>query len=94
MKLVKNKLAEMGWLHASWCPIPEVNLNNIDDGYGGSDVRMYCTDRHLCTTFRLLVVEHSSIVSVLFREKFSHPYISFFHLPVNFFCYYNIKLSK
>ena len=31
------------------------------------------------------VVERSSLVSVLFREAFSHPYISFFHLLVNGF---------
>ena len=31
------------------------------------------------------VVESSSLVSVLFREAFSHPYISFFHLLVNGF---------
>ena len=29
--------------------------------------------------------ESSSLVSVLFREVFSHPYISFFHLLVNGF---------
>ena len=40
-------------------------------------------DRHLDTTFGLQVVESSSLVSVLFREVFSHPYISFFHLLVN-----------
>ena len=31
------------------------------------------------------VVESSSLVSVLFKEAFSHPYISFFHLLVNGF---------
>ena len=31
------------------------------------------------------IVESSSLVSVLFREVFSHPYISFFHLLVNGF---------
>ena len=31
------------------------------------------------------VVQSSSLVSVLFREAFSHPYISFFHLLVNGF---------
>ena len=35
-------------------------------------------DRHLDITFGLQVVESSSLVSVLFREVFSHPYISFF----------------
>ena len=36
-------------------------------------------------TFKLQVVESSSLVSVLFREEFSYSYISFFHLPVNVF---------
>ena len=56
---------------------------NIDNGYGGRDVRMYCADRHLDITFGLQVVERSSLVSILFREKFSLPYISYFHLQVN-----------
>ena len=42
-------------------------------------------DRHLHITFRLQVVESSFLASVLFREAFSHPYISFFHLLVNGF---------
>ena len=35
-------------------------------------------DRHLDITFGLHVVDSSSLVSVLFSEAFSHPYISFF----------------
>ena len=31
------------------------------------------------------IVESSSLVSVLFREAISHPYIPFFHLLVNGF---------
>ena len=31
------------------------------------------------------IFESSSLVSVLFREAISHPYISFFHLLVNGF---------
>ena len=31
------------------------------------------------------IVESSSLVSVLFQEAISHPYISFFHLLVNSF---------
>ena len=34
------------------------------------------------------VVESTSLVSVLFRVAFSHPYISFFHLLVYCFCVY------
>ena len=45
-------------------------------------------DRHLDMPFGLQVVEGSSLVSVLFREAFSHPYISFFHLLVNGFSVY------
>ena len=40
-------------------------------------------DRHHDITFGL--VESSSLISVLFREVFSHPYVSFFHLLVNSF---------
>ena len=43
-------------------------------------------DRHLDITFGLQKVESSSFISVLFREMFSHPYISFFHILVNGFC--------
>ena len=35
--------------------------------------------------FYLQIVESSSLVSILFREVISHPYISFFHLLVNGF---------
>ena len=34
---------------------------------------------------RYRVIESSSLVPVVFREVFSHPYISFFHLLVNGF---------
>ena len=37
-------------------------------------------DRHLDITFGPQAVDSSSLVSVLFREAFSHPHISFFHL--------------
>ena len=40
-------------------------------------------DRHLDITFRLQVVESSSLVSEHFREAFNHPYITSFHLLVN-----------
>ena len=42
-------------------------------------------DRHLDITFGLQLVEISFLVSVLFREAFNHPYISFFHLLGNGF---------
>ena len=41
--------------------------------------------------FYLQIVESSSLVSVLFREAISHPYISFFHLLVNGFSIIYIK---
>ena len=47
-------------------------------------------DRHLDITFGLQLVESYSLVSVLFREAFNHPYISFFHLLVNVFSVINI----
>ena len=42
-------------------------------------------DRHFDITFGLHLVDSSSLVSVLFREAFSHLYISFFHLLENVF---------
>ena len=40
------------------------------------------------------IVESSSLVSVLFREVFSHLYISFFHLLVNGFSVIYICVQK
>ena len=37
------------------------------------------------TSLHHRVIESSSLVPVLFREVFSHPYISLFHLLVNSF---------
>ena len=48
------------------------------------------TDRYLDITFGLLVVENSSLVSILFREAFSHPYIHFFSIIVKTFLLYII----
>ena len=48
---------------------------------------------YLDINFGLQVVESSSLVSVLFREAFSHPYISFFHLLVNCFCVTSFRTS-
>ena len=48
-------------------------------------------DRHLDTTFGWQVVESSSLVSVLFREALSRPYMSFFHLLVNVFCVTSVR---
>ena len=36
-------------------------------------------------TYQWNCIESSSLVPVLFKEVYSHPYISFFHLPVNGF---------
>ena len=52
------------------------------------------TDRQLDITFGLQVVESSSLVSVLFREAFSHLYISFFHLLVNVFSVIYIYIMR
>ena len=43
------------------------------------------TQCNIAQDCRYRVIESSSLVSVLFREVFSHPYISFFHLLVNIF---------
>ena len=40
------------------------------------------TEQKLISDCRYRVIESSSLVPVLFREVFSHPYISFFHLLV------------
>ena len=65
---------------------------SIDDGSGGSDVGMehqaltgILTEQKFISDCRYSVIESSSLVPVLFREVFSHPYISFFHLLVNGF---------
>ena len=43
------------------------------------------TEQKFISDCRYRVIESSSLVPVLFREVFSHPYISFFHLLVNGF---------
>ena len=43
------------------------------------------TEQKFISDCRYRVIESSSLVPVLFREMFSHPYISFFHLLVNRF---------
>ena len=43
------------------------------------------TEQKLISDCKYRVNESSSLVPVLFREVFSHPYISFFHLLVNGF---------
>ena len=50
-----------------------------------SSIYFWSVKKVKLTLFRLQVVEGSSLVSVLFSEAFSHPYISFFHLLVNVF---------
>ena len=44
-------------------------------------------DRHLDITFRLHVVDSSSLVSVIFREEFSHSTSRFSFTSKWFFCY-------
>ena len=43
------------------------------------------TEQKFISDCRYRVIESSSLVPVLFREVFSHPYISLFHLLVNGF---------
>ena len=43
------------------------------------------TEQKLISDSRYRVIESSSLVPVLFRDVFSHPYISFFLLLVNGF---------
>ena len=64
---------------------------------GNAELRTALPNHHLKIvkeldiTFGLHVFDSSSLVSVLFREAFSHPYI-FFHLLVNGFSVINIVL--
>ena len=44
-------------------------------------------------TFGLQVVESSALVSILFREAFSHPYISFFHLLASK-CFFSVTCNN
>ena len=43
------------------------------------------TEQKFISDCRYRVIESSSLVPVLFREVFSHPYISLYHLLVNGF---------
>ena len=52
------------------------------------------TEQKLISDCRYRVIESSSLVPVLFREVFSHPYISFFHLLVNGFSVIQLSLHK
>ena len=48
-------------------------------------LRSILTEQKLISDCKYRVIESSSLVPVLFRIVFSHPYISFFHLLVNVF---------
>ena len=52
------------------------------------------TEHKLISDCRYRVIESSSLVPVLFREVFSHPYISLFHLLVNVFSVIIIIISS
>ena len=52
------------------------------------------TEQKFISDCRYRVIESSSLVPVLFREVFSHPYISFFHLLVNGFSVIYIHISR
>ena len=68
----------------AWILTTETILDLAACSRGSEDVASGA-DRYLDITFGLQVVESSSLLSVLFREEFSHPYISFSHLLVNGF---------
>ena len=61
------------WFWRQWC---RDVASGIDRHPDRTEIDLDC---------RYRVIENSSLVSVLFREVFSHPYISFFHLLVNGF---------
>ena len=50
-------------------------------------------EQKLISDCRYRVIESSSLVPVLFREVFSHPYISLFHLLVNGFSVIYVCMS-
>ena len=52
------------------------------------------TEQKLISDCRYRVIESSSLVPVPFREVFSHPYISFFHLLVNGFSVILLQLTQ
>ena len=52
------------------------------------------TEQKFISDCRYRVIESSSLVPVLFREVFSHPYISLFHLLVNGFSVIQLSLHK
>ena len=51
-------------------------------------------DRASRHNFYSQIVESSSLVSVCFREAFSHPYISFFHLLANGFSFTSFRTFR
>ena len=69
------------WFWRQWCRDEHQALTGI------------LTEQKLISDCRYREIESSSLVPVLFKEVFSHPYISFFHLLVNgFFCYLYIYI--
>ena len=52
------------------------------------------TEQKFISDCRYRVIKSSSLVPVHFREVFSHPYISLFHLLVNGFSVIVIKISN
>ena len=61
------------WFWRQWCRDLHQALTGI------------LTEQKLISDCRYRVIKSTSLVPVLFREVFSHPYISFFHLLVNGF---------
>ena len=54
----------------------------------------FLTKQKFISDCRYRVIKSSSLVPVLFREVFNHPYISFSHLLVNGFSVINIGLAR
>ena len=88
-------------MHVLATPFSTVHSTKYLDPYHWSHIRFSCLllrqwcrdvasgiDRHPDKTeidIRLQIQGNRNLVPVLFREVFSHPYISFFHLLVNGF---------
>ena len=60
-------------------------VDSIHKQVRGCLQNLYQSGQKLISVCRYRVIESSSLVPVLFREVFSHPYISLFHLLVNGF---------
>ena len=65
--------------------IIQILMMVLEEGMYHQALTSILTEQKLISDCRYRVIESSSLVPVLFKEVFSHPYISIFHLLVNGF---------